>query len=310
MALMQPAAYLSYFAYIDDELAAPDPGDFQRMLSTVPQGFANGPWTLTWGPAANKGTLVYVARGADGTYAVAFRGTNPGYLEDKIRDLIDDIWYPPEDWPYVAGLGMKVCTGTTRALGYVTEARAADGSTLLEYLSDLVPDGTDKIEIMVTGHSLGGTLAAVATAWLQATLPHPNDFILVPKTFAAPTGWNGAFAAWCEQQFSYSVSFNTYDVIPMLWVRIGDFLASYVDGPKLKAFDRIGWDIFEAIRIDIGIKAYDYVSIAPRFRFNFAGTLNPTLSWFQNVEAMHNMRRQYFPHATGRAAPDLPHAKT
>ena len=50
-----------------------------------------------------------------------FAGTNPGYLEDKIRDLIDDIWYPPEDWPYVSGLGMKVCTGTTWALGYVTE---------------------------------------------------------------------------------------------------------------------------------------------------------------------------------------------
>lgn len=310
MALMQSAAYLAYFAYIDDELAAPNPRDFEQLLATVPRGFANGPWTLTWGPAAYGGTLVYVARGADGTYAVAFRGTNAGYLDDEIRDLIDDFWYPPEDWPFAPGEGMKVCTGTSWALVDAIEARAASGSTLLAYLSDLVQESHDQVEIMVTGHSLGGTLAVVATAWLQAALPQIDNFVLVPKTFAAPTAWNGAFARWCEERFSYFASFNTYDVIPMMWTRIDDLLASYVDGPKLETFDKLGWDFFEAIRLDIAFERYDYVPVAPRFAFDFAGTLDPELDWFQNVKAMHSMRYQYFPHATGQTAPNLPHAKT
>jgi hypothetical protein len=42
------AAYLAYFAYIDQALEVPNPADFVQMLAQVPAGAANGPWMLTW----------------------------------------------------------------------------------------------------------------------------------------------------------------------------------------------------------------------------------------------------------------------
>jgi Lipase (class 3) len=308
MALMQAAAYLSYFTYIDNELAVPNRSDFARMLGTVPPGTANGPWALVWGPAANRGTLSYVARGADGDYAVAIRGTNPGYFRDKIRDLIDDIEFPLVDWPATPGLGMKLCRGTNAALTHIAQARAEDGTTLLDFLG-AVGGRMGPRQIMVTGHSLGGTVAVVTAAWLQASLP-AGAFAVVPKTFAAPAAWNGAFAAWCAKRFSYWTAVNENDVIPMLWPDLDQMLASFANGPKFKVYDKLGWDVFEAIRLAIALERYDYATLEPRFAFNFRAPLDQKATWFQNVERMHSMRYQYFPHATGHPAPDLPHAKT
>ena len=47
------AAYLAYFAYIDDALDTVQASDFVQMLGQVPAGSPNGPWTLTWGPATD-----------------------------------------------------------------------------------------------------------------------------------------------------------------------------------------------------------------------------------------------------------------
>src|SRR5271169_2707094 len=66
------AAYLAYFAYIDDALETVLASDFVTLLANVPAGAANGPWRLCWGPAVNDGTLGYIAQGSDGTYALAF----------------------------------------------------------------------------------------------------------------------------------------------------------------------------------------------------------------------------------------------
>ena len=59
------AAYLAYFAYIDDALETVQASDFVTCLGKIPAGAANGPWNLCWGPAVNDGVLGYVAQGAD-----------------------------------------------------------------------------------------------------------------------------------------------------------------------------------------------------------------------------------------------------
>ena len=86
------AAYLAYGAYIDDALDIVQAGDFEEYLQKVPSGAANGPWKLTWGPSVNNGILAYIAQGADGSYGLAFRGTNtdtsvPGAFENFAVDL-------------------------------------------------------------------------------------------------------------------------------------------------------------------------------------------------------------------------------
>jgi len=68
------AAYLAYFAYIDDAMKTVLANDFVTLLASVPAGAANGPWKLCWGPAVNDGTLGYIAQGSDGTLCAGFPG--------------------------------------------------------------------------------------------------------------------------------------------------------------------------------------------------------------------------------------------
>jgi hypothetical protein len=85
------AAYLSYFAYIDDALETVQAGDFVTCLAKIPAGSANGPWKLCWGPAVNDGVLGYVAQGANGGYALAFRGTDvDGSIAGSFENLLAD----------------------------------------------------------------------------------------------------------------------------------------------------------------------------------------------------------------------------
>jgi hypothetical protein len=85
------AAYLSYFAYIDDALKTVQASEFVTCLANIPAGGANGPWKLCWGPAVNDGVLGYVAQGADGGYALAFRGTDvDGSISGSFENLLAD----------------------------------------------------------------------------------------------------------------------------------------------------------------------------------------------------------------------------
>jgi hypothetical protein len=101
------AAYLSYFAYIDDALETVQASDFVTFLANIPAGAANGPWKLCWGPAVNNGVLGYVAQGADGGYALAFRGTDvDGSISGSFENLLADAnalflvpWLYPQEPP-------------------------------------------------------------------------------------------------------------------------------------------------------------------------------------------------------------------
>jgi len=148
------AAYLAYFAYIDQALDTPNPADFSQLLGKVPAGAANGPWTLTWGPALNDGTLCYVAKGADGTYGVAFRGTN---TDDEVtgwfQNIVEDGSATLVPWLYSsASSTLEITTGTNIALALAAAATdPATGISLLDYLRGLAAAGP--LELIVTGTS-------------------------------------------------------------------------------------------------------------------------------------------------------------
>lgn len=113
------AAYLAYFAYIDDALETVVPSDFIQLLGDVPAGAANGPWKLCWGPAVNDGILGYVARGADGTYALAFRGTDvDGSVSGSLQNLLADAngFVVPWLYPQQAGAPQQISDGINGAL--------------------------------------------------------------------------------------------------------------------------------------------------------------------------------------------------
>ena len=303
------AAYLAYFAYIDQALDTPNPADFSQLLGKVPAGAANGPWTLTWGPALNDGTLCYVAKGADGTYGVAFRGTN---TDDEVtgwfQNIVEDGSATLVPWLYSsASSTLEITTGTNIALALAAAATdPATGISLLDYLRGLAAAGP--LELIVTGHSLGGALAVAATGWLQDQLGKlaPTTFTLWPHSFAAPTTWNKPFADWFATTFKYYAAVNGNDIVPMAWADLDILLKTYPSPyPSLYTQESaLYWAIWT-----ISFFSSYYTPIAASDPDPFLGTLaGGTTTWFEEAGLMHSMALQYFPHATNNTtAPPLPH---
>jgi uncharacterized protein YbdZ (MbtH family) len=302
------AAYLAYFAYIDDALETVLASDFVTLLASVPAGTANGPWRLCWGPAVNDGTLGYIAQGSDGTYALAFRGTDvDGSISGSFQNVLADangFFLVPWLYPQQPGAPLQISAGINGALALaIGLTDPVTSVSLLDCLRGLAKTGT--LDLMVTGHSLGGAIAIVATAWLNDQLPkvEPLNFSLWPQTFAAPTMWNAAFATSFAQTFTYYAAVNTSDIVPMGWANLSGVLATFPSpGPSLYDTD---WWLY--LTIDGVSKAIPtYTEVVPSDTDAFTVTPVANESWTVEAGAMHSMQFQYFPHATGSVAPPLP----
>jgi Lipase (class 3) len=309
------AAYLAYFAYIDDGQDTVHAKHFRQYLGEIPGGPAKGPWTLCWGPGVNNGTLAYVARGVDGTYGLAFRGTDvDGSLSTAFLNVLEDAdglavvpWLYPQQPGLPVQSQMQISAGIDQALSFVTAMTDPKSDlSLLDFLRGLAKSGP--LDLMVVGHSLGAALAVVATAWLQDQLPkvEPLKFKLWPHTFAAPTMWNGPFATMFGPAFPYYALVNQYDVVPMGWANLSGAAATYpVPYPNL--YNDYYYTLYFAINFVNGlIQQYGFTQITPSNPDSFSGKLISTDSWPDEAGAMHSMQYQYFPYATGTVAPCLP----
>lgn len=302
------AAHLAYFAYIDDALETVLASDFVTLLASVPAGAANGPWKLCWGPAVNDGTLGYIAQGSDGTYALAFRGTDvDGSISGSFQNLLADangFFMVPWLYPQQPGAPLQISAGINGALALaIGLTDPATSVSLLDYLRGLAKTST--LDLMVTGHSLGGAIAIVATAWLNDQLPkvEPLNFSLWPQTFAAPTMWNAAFATSFAQAFTYYAAVNTNDIVPMGWANLSGVLATFPSpGPNLYDTD---WWLYSTIDA-VSNAIPTYAEIVPSDADSFTVTPVANESWTAEAGVMHSMQFQYFPHATGSVAPPLP----
>ena len=300
------AAYLAYFAYIDDAQPVVNPKDFVACLSAVPQGPANGPWTLTWGPAINNGLLAYVATGKDGTYALAIRGTD---TDDSIPAFSDNVLADLEanavPWVYqrTPDPTMQLSAGTNGALALAM--CMSDPTTdvlLLDYLRSVANSGVT--DLIVTGHSLGGAMTMAVTAFLSDQLPQARSGTLKlwPHSFAAPTVWSTSFATWFMKTFTYYAAVNSNDIVPMAWNNLNGIIALYPN-----PYPGAPLEVVAAIAL-IEPQVPPYASITPTDEF--AGNLVSTTDWYTEAESMHSMAGQYFPHATGVPAPPIPGATT
>lgn len=186
----------------------------------------------SWGfgrvtPLSAKETQCFVASNSD-MLIVAFRGTEPTNLKDWLTDA--RIKYSPGPF------NSKVHHGFKKALQDIWPA----------LLQELATQQTNGQSLWMTGHSLGGALATLCTAYLRHQGFSAND----PKdkpvfgtyTFGCPRVGNGDFAQKLNQD-SGSRMFrfvNNNDIVTRVAPRVlnyshvGKFLYFNADGSKLE----------------------------------------------------------------------------
>jgi len=114
----------------------------------------------------------------DGTILLAFRGTEP----DKLQDIMADL-----NCGFVPGPYGKVHSGFNTALNYI----------LPEVLQAIKQIRTKNQSLWVSGHSLGGALAALATAYLGENRQHVNGLY----TFGMPRVGDSTFADYFNMKY-------------------------------------------------------------------------------------------------------------
>jgi len=146
------------------------------------------------------GTTVPIAFTAsrDDIAFLVFRGTA------TMQEALFDLELTQDPYTYVTVTDALVETGFTTAYDDIRTA-------VLDAVDELVANGFTTLEI--TGHSLGGALAAVAFPDVAANTSFTEPIIY---TFASPRVGNGAFATLFAGLGTSSVRvYNTLDIVPM-----------------------------------------------------------------------------------------------
>ncbi len=292
------AMSLAAITYLSESDPSQQKAQMSAALQAVPAA-AGGPWTLEWGPSNNAGNLVFVAlSSSNNVYAVAIRGTVQddvtGFFTDLLEDL-DALSLVP--WLYPQSVtGAQIASGTNIALAQViamTDPITDVG--LLDYLRSVI-SGSD--QVIVTGHSLGGTLTSVVAPWIADQLPKAGNtgtVVVTPYTFAAPSAGNQAFVDYYTKLFPNSYrGVNIFDIAPMLWTDLAGIQAMYQPpGQLLKTYSDGLYDVIEAAKIVVG---QSYAQTNPDDADFFQGPAITQISFVDEAMTQHD-HNVYLQHA-------------
>lgn len=186
-----------------------------------------GEWTLDWGPALSPdgGNMMYIVKNNtldNPVYALAIRGTDWCFPTNWKEDILNWILV---DFPF-GDYGDSVATGSL--LGLYAILNLTDpmtGYTLFEYLT-IQPNVNS--EFYITGHSLGGALSTMLTAWFMDS-GFTSKFKLKTYLFAPPSVGNSYFANSFKNKLQATGSechrvYNSKDVVPRFWAEIDSIL--------------------------------------------------------------------------------------
>jgi hypothetical protein len=171
-----------------------------------------------------------------GDYYLAIRGTNPGNLAEWIfqdfwvGDMIawDKVPYegniPPTAAPFpdIPAISFGTNIALTILMNLRDKLSEKKISAFLQDLTDLGDEPAQKINIFITGHSLGGVLASTFHLFLhekwQSYVTTRNKPDFYSYAYAGPTAGNRQFAGHFKLLGEFSKRFaNNLDVAAKVW---------------------------------------------------------------------------------------------
>lgn len=189
-----------------------------------------GKWKLAWGPGISPGggNMMYVA--VDSTsdtinYAIAIRGTDWAFPSNIQEDM--EVW-KLDKYPYGGGGNDSVAAGSLDGLDTLLSL-TDNGKTLAMFLNEI--NGT-KLKMYITGHSLGGAMATMVSAWFVDN-GYTSKFALETYTFAAPTVGNQSFVDHYNSIMLASNApshrvYNSKDFVPFGWAGLDKIIPDQI----------------------------------------------------------------------------------
>lgn len=189
-----------------------------------------GKWKLAWGPGISPsgGNMIYVAvdSTADTTYyAIAIRGTDWEFPSNIAEDM--EVW-KLDKYPYGGGANDSVASGSLDGLDTLL-ATTDNGKTLAMFLNEI--QGS-RLKMFITGHSLGGAMATMVSAWFVDN-GYTSKFKLETYTFAAPTVGNQSFVnhynnIMISANAPSNRVYNSKDLVPFGWAGLDQIIPEQI----------------------------------------------------------------------------------
>ncbi|KAH3761900.1 lipase class 3 [Pelomyxa schiedti] len=199
-----------------------------------------GQWEVAWGPVCYETAVSVIADNTfcvlhsidePATYCVALCGTNPLSIYSWIFQDLNSSQVP---WPFSSSsTGAMISKGTLSALQWIVRVTSTNFQpenserTLLQFLenktSALCAKGM-KMNLIVTGHSLGGALSPAVALYLADMSrdwdPH-GVCTIETMPFAGPTIGNTELVSYAESKLGRHMQCirNYYDMVPHAWNR-------------------------------------------------------------------------------------------
>jgi len=196
---------------------------------------------------AKKFALVFRSNQTPGLFLVAFRGT------ETPDEWIADASFPTTTFPGAAGINVESGFLDVYTRGIARQNPPPLRDSLIQYFQSVTVS-----QLIVTGHSLGGALAALFAYDVAINLKINPTLVTYASPNVGKSDWANAISAAVSTSFRI---FNNRDIVPFLPPTQMGYVPVGMDWPiefdPQSIFDRV---IAKALETNHSMSNYEYVA--------------------------------------------------